>query len=90
MKILVTNTAPYYASEELKDWCTQYDITHIFIAPYKYQSMGLVERYNWTLEDGLQKLKYAHGSSWVDHLPRSEESTNEVMHSTFGYSHEEL
>ena len=90
MKVLVTDNAAYYASEELDDWCSERGITHRFIAPYRHQSMGLVERYNRTLEDRLRKLMMAHGGSWADHLSRAVKSINEAVHSTTGYAPVEL
>ena len=90
MKVLVTDNAAYYASEELDDWCIERGITHRFIAPYRHQSMGLVERYNRTLEDRLRKLMLAHGGSWANHLSRSVKSINDAVHSTTGYAPVEL
>ena len=90
MKVIVTDNAAYYNSEELDDWCSERGILHRFIAPYRHQSVGLVERYNRTLEDRLRKLMLAHGGSWADHLSRAENSINEAVHSTTGFSPEEL
>ena len=90
MKILVTDNAPYYISNEMAQWCFKRDITHRFIAPYRHQSMGLVERYNRTLEDRIRKITYAEGGSWVDHVSRAEKSINEAVHNTTGFSPKEL
>ena len=90
MKILVTDNAPYYISNEMARWCFKRDITHRFIAPYRHQSMGLVERYNRTLEDRIRKITYAEGGSWVDHVSRAEKSINEAVHNTTGFSPKEL
>lgn len=42
IQILVTDNAPYYASQEIRCWCSQYNIAHRFTSPYRHQSMGLV------------------------------------------------
>ena len=52
--------------------------------------MGLVERYNRTLEDRIRKITYAEGGSWVDHVSRAEKSINEAVHNTTGFSPKEL
>ena len=90
MKVLVTDNAPYYISDEMAQWCLKRNITHRFVAPYRHQSMGLVERYNRTLEDRIRKITYAEGGSWVDHVSRAEKSINEAIHNTTGFSPKEL
>ena len=87
---VVTDNASYYASEELKHWCEKMNIEHRFIAPYRHQSMGLVERYNRTIEDRIRKLLYAHGGSWVDYVKRAEQEINSAVNSTTGFSPLEL
>ena len=52
--------------------------------------MGIVERYNRTLEDRIRKLKYAHGGSWVDYVNIAEKSINSIVHDSTGYSPIEL
>ena len=66
------------------------DIKHRFIAPYRHQSMGLVERYNRTIEDRIRKLLYAHGGSWVDYVKTAEHEINQAVSSTTGFSPLEL
>ena len=90
MKTLVTDNAPYYVSDEMAQWCLKMNVTHRLIAPYRHQSMGLVERYNRTLEDRLRKITYAEGGSWVDHVARAEKSINTAVHHVTGFSPKEL
>ena len=71
IRILVTDNAPYYISDEMAQWCLKRNITHRFIAPYRHQSMGLVERYNRTLENRIRKITYAEGGSWIDNVSRA-------------------
>ena len=52
--------------------------------------MGIVERYNRTLEDRIRKLRYAHGGSWVDYVSMAEKSINSIVHDSTGYSPIEL
>ena len=87
---IVTDNASYYASEELKQWSDKMDIKHRFIAPYRHQSMGLVERYNRTIEDRIRKLLYAHGGSWVDYVKTAEHEINQAVNSTTGFTPIEL
>ena len=88
--VLVTDNAAYYSSEMMSNWCEDKGIVHKFNAPYRHQSMGVVERFNRTLEDRLRKLMLAHGGSWADHLLIAEEAINEAVHSTTGFSPVEL
>ena len=87
---LVTDNASYYTSEELQQWCDKMSIQHRFIAPYRHQSMGLVERYNRTIEDRIRKLLYAHGGSWVDYVKKAEYEINNAVNSTTGFTPTEL
>ena len=88
--VLITDNAAYYSSEMMSNWCEDKGIVHKFNAPYRHQSMGVVERFNRTLEDRLRKLMLAHGGSWADHLLIAEEAINEAVHSTTGFSPVEL
>ena len=90
IKTLVTDNASYYSSEMMSKWCKEKGIIHRFSAPYRHQSMGIVERYNRTLEDRIRKLKYAHGGSWVDYVSMAEKSINSIVHDSTGYSPIEL
>ena len=90
IKTLVTDNAAYYSSEDMAEWCEQKNITHRFIAPYRHQSMGLVERFNRTLEDRLRKMMLTYGGSWADHLQAAGRSINEAVHSITGYAPLEL
>ena len=87
---VVTDNAAYYSSEMMNSWCKDNGIEHKFNAPYRHQSMGIVERYNRTLEDRLRKLMLAHGGSWADHLEHAEKSINESVHQIMGFSPNEL
>ena len=57
LKVLITDNATYYASSELRDWCTERSTKHKFIAPYRHQNVGLVERYHQTLINRIRKMK---------------------------------
>ena len=55
-KVMVTDNASYYTSNELQKWCEARQIMQVFSAPYRHQSVGLVERYHKTLIDRIRKL----------------------------------
>ena len=63
--VLVTDNAAYYASEETASWCKSNGVDHKFIAPYRHQSVGLVERYHQTLVNRIRKLRVS-GTRLVD------------------------
>ena len=43
------------------NWCELNGVERKFIAPYRHQSVGLVERYHQNLINRIRKLKFA---SW--------------------------
>ena len=56
MVTLVWDNTRYFSSEELRKWCAGKGIEQVFIAPYRHESVGLVERYQQTLVDRLRKM----------------------------------
>jgi transposase InsO family protein len=44
-------------SKTLTDWCRQINIKHYFTTPYHHQSNVRIERFNRTLQEGLNKTK---------------------------------
>ena len=62
-KVLVTNNVAYYTATEVDRWCQKHTVEHKFIAPYRHQSVGLVERYHQTLINRIQKMKFISGGS---------------------------
>ena len=89
-KRLVTDNAPYYRSEEFKKWCGDHAVSHIFTAPYRHQSVGIVERYHKTLIDRIRRLRLAHGGSWTQYLGRAVDALNEAVHSVTGFTPKDL
>ena len=65
-KVLVTDKAPYYASESMAKWSQSRGIEQVFTTPYRHQSVGLVERFHKTLIDRIRTLRLAHGGSCSD------------------------
>ena len=88
--VMVTDNAPYYSSDELRKWCEARRIQQVFSAPYRHQSVGLVERYHKTLIDRIRKLRLTHGGSWSDYLDQAVAAMNTAVHSTTEFSPEEL
>ena len=54
--VIVTDNAAYYTSAEMEEWCLANSVEQRFIAPYRHESVGLVERYHRTLIDRIRKL----------------------------------
>ncbi len=88
--ILVTDNAGYYESEEVARWCKENGVEKRSIAPYRHQSVGLVERFNRKLENALRKITLAEGGCWSDHLDRAVDALNASVHDTTGYTPDEL
>jgi len=61
-----------------------------FSAPYHYQSHGLIERTNRSIEDVLRKYLQLHGERWEEMLPYILFAPREVPHSGSKISANEL
>ena len=79
--VLVTDNATYYACEEMASWCEANGVDHKFIAPYRHQSVGLVERYHQTLINRIRKLRFLGRGSWTDYIDKAVDLINEAVHS---------
>ena len=90
MKILLTDNAASYTSREMSEWCTKKNIEHRFNAPYRHQSMGIIERYNKTLQKCLKKVCLERGGNWVDHLQFVVNTLNNSVSEATGYSPRDL
>ena len=90
ISVLVIDNVAYYCSNEVHSWCNSNGVEHKFVAPYRHESNGLVERYNRTLIDRLRKLRMAHGGSWVDYLGIAVNAINESVHRVMGFSPTDL
>ena len=84
------DNAAYYASEEMANWCESNEVVHKFIAPYRHQSVGLVERYHQTLINRIRRLKFLGRGSWTDYIDRAVDLINEAVHSVTKFSPLEL
>ena len=80
ISVLVTDNASYYASRVVRQWCEDNGVSHKFIAPYRHESVGLIERFQRTIVDRLRKIRYALGGSWVKHIPAAIEAMNFARH----------
>ena len=89
-RVLVTDNAAYYASEELAGWCDGHYVEHKFIAPYRHQSVGMVERYHQTLINRICKKKFTEGGSWTDHVADAVSTMNSSVHGVMKFSPLEL
>ena len=86
----MTDNAPYYTSAEMEEWCLANSVEQIFIAPYRHESVGLVERYHRTLIDRIRKLRFIYGGSWADYVDAAVKAMNEATHSVTQYTPIEL
>ena len=88
--VLVSDNATTYQSEEFREWCRSNNVVHLFNAPYRHESIGIVERCNRTVTDQLRKRVKVMGTKWVDELRWVVDSINSAVHSTAGKSPNEL
>ena len=51
------------------------------MAPYRHESVGLVERYHQTLINRIRKLKFLGRGSWTDYIDEAVNLINEAVHS---------
>lgn len=84
------DNATYYASEELVGWCDEHYVEHKFIAPYRHQSVGMVERYHQTLINRIRKKKFIEGGSWTDHVVDAVSNMNSSSHGVMKFTPLEL
>lgn len=61
-----------------------------FIAPYRHQSVGLVERYHQTLINWIRKMRFINRGSWTDYIDQAVQVINESTHSVTQLSPLEL
>ena len=50
IKALTIDNALSHSSKMTSKWCKENNIVHRLSAPYRHQSMGIVERYNGTIK----------------------------------------
>ena len=60
---VVIDYAAYYLSDEFEDWCKENNIRHRTNAPYRHQSMGIVERYSKNLMTSFKKVAHYEGGT---------------------------
>ena len=82
---IITDSSGCYISSIFKRWCAENRVQHKVAAPYRHQSLGLVERFHRSLQDRLKKLIWAEGGSWVQHLDRAVDALNRSVHSSTGF-----
>ena len=80
-KVLVMDNAAHYKLEEMMTWCEANEVEHRFIAPYRHQSVRLMERYHQTLIDHIRRLKFSGRESWTDYIDKAMDLINEAIHS---------
>ena len=88
--VLVSDNATTYKSDQFRSWCKDHDVMHHFIAPYRHESIGVVQRCNRTVTDQLRKRIKLTGLTWVDELDWVVDNINNAVHSKAGKSPKEL
>jgi hypothetical protein len=80
---VVTDEGSEFVSNAVKRWMTEKGVAHRILEPtYHYYSNSIVERFNLTLKQKLQKYMVAnHTKKWVDALPDIVYAYNRSKHS---------
>ena len=88
--VLISDSSGCYISNIFKQWCAANRVQHKTIAPYRHQSLGLVERFHRSLQDRLKKITFHEGGNWKQHLNRAVNILNQSVHSSTDYTPLEL
>ena len=67
--IIVTDNGKPFISDLIRQVCRNYNIIHKTTTPYNPQSNGLIERFNRTLTQILQKRSVEEKEDWDAYLP---------------------
>lgn len=67
--IMVSDNGKPFLSELIRQVCRNYNIIHKTTTPYNPQSNGLIERFNRTLGQILQRRSYEEKLDWDAYLP---------------------
>jgi hypothetical protein len=80
---IVTDDGVEFGSGAVKEWLEENNIGHRILEPtYHYHSNAIVERFNLTLKQKLQKYMVANDTKkWVDALPDIVHGYNRARHS---------
>ena len=79
-KVLVLDNASYNRGRSLVSELKRDGVEIIYLPPYRHEAMGLVERFNSTLEDRIRRLKLARGGSWTRWVQPAVEVYNSTWH----------
>ena len=89
-KVLVLDNASYNKGRLLVSELEEDGVEVIYPPPYRHEAMGLVERFNFTLEDRIRRLKFATGGSWTRWVQPAIEVYNTTWHDIIEAVPEEL
>ena len=84
VKMIVTDNASYFASKRVRNWCSLHAVSHVFCPPYYHKAIGVVERYQKTLEDRLRRMRFAGGGVWSDYISDAVYGINHSWHEALG------
>ena len=72
------------------NWCEAHEVEYKYIAPYRHQSIGMVEWYHQTLINRIRELEFLAGGSWTDYINQAVDLINEATHSVTKFSPQDL
>ncbi|GKA97964.1 reverse transcriptase domain-containing protein [Tanacetum coccineum] len=66
---IVSDNGKQFSDNPFKDWCEKLNITQRFASVKHPQSNGLVERANWSLDNGIKARLGEGNNNWIEELP---------------------
>lgn len=85
-ELIISDQGPPYASQEVRDMCTKWNIPHSFASTYHPESNGLVERTIGTLKRATERIADGVLTNWRTHMAYAVMAYRLMPHSTTGFS----
>ena len=86
METLVSDNAPEYTSDIIKELASLLNISHPPILPYRPEANGFSERLNRTIIQHIRTLSVENQEIWCEILPVIQGAINDNMHAAFADS----
>ena len=87
---LLTDQGPDFTSDVIRELCKLFRSDKIRTSPYRPQTDGQVERLNRTVGRMLRQLVSKRQTDWDEHLPLMAMAYRSSIHSTTGYTPNQL
>ena len=84
--VLISDNGSNFRSQEFKNFCKRSRIEHRFIAPYRAQSNGQVERMNGIIKEALSSFVGRNHRDWDNYLQVAAYGINCLTSTTTGMS----